>query len=95
MNIIVKKTPTWRPLQPRLSHFNSLHKKDPSLTSAVLHPEKQFSKEELLRISNACRHTQMMHPNIAEQDSNPLDEDKLSPPAIPPNIKPILYKESK
>lgn len=87
MNIIIKKTPTWRPLQPRLSHFNSLHKKDPSAVSPTLHPEKQFSKEELLRISNACRHTQMMNPNIAEQDSNPLDEDKLREPVFYKNVK--------
>lgn len=72
-NIIIKGgPPKWRKAQPTLGYFPSLHKKDASKVEPKLPVEQQFSREELLRISAACRHTAAMG-NPSLQESFPED----------------------
>lgn len=55
MNIIIKNNQAkWRPLQPTLSHFPSLHKKDSRIVDPSLPVEMQFSPEELRKIQKAA-----------------------------------------
>lgn len=56
INIIIKRTPTWRPLQPNISKFKSLHKK-PEQFDPTKSVEEQFSKEELAKIQGAALFT--------------------------------------
>ena len=60
-NIIIKpsKTPSWRPLQPTVGSWTTLAKDKKSFFKDEK-VEDQFSKEELLKISDACRYTNMM-----------------------------------
>ena len=81
-NIIIKSsTPKWRQAQPTLSYFPSLHKKDSRKVEPKLHPHVQFSREELLKISEACRRTTAMG-NPSLQESYPDD--------VEPGIEHIL-----
>jgi hypothetical protein len=72
MNIIVPKKnriPSWRPGQPKLGSFKSKHP-DGKSVNAHLHPEDQFPKEELMKIANACRTTEVMG-NLSLNESDP------------------------
>jgi hypothetical protein len=71
MNILIPKEriPNWRPLQPRLGSFRSLHK-DGKTVDPSLSVEKMFSRDELIRIANACRFTEAMG-NISLSESDP------------------------
>lgn len=61
LNIIVKKDssiPAYRALlQPRLSHFHSLDKRDSKKVDMSISVEAQFDPDELARIQNAVRFT--------------------------------------
>lgn len=73
LNIIVKgKTPLWRPLQPRLGSFSSLHKDGAEKVEPSMPVEKQFDSLELIRIANACRHTATL--NINQNDEDETEE---------------------
>lgn len=86
MNIIIKKPtpPPWRLLQPRLGHFRSLHK-DGKTMEPTAKVEKQFSREELEKIANACRYTAAMgNPSLCDEDISELQ--KAGNINVPPTI---------
>lgn len=61
MNIIIKRTPSWRPLQPKLGKFKTLHSKGKFNPSMKV--EDMFSKEELERIYKAAHFTKKILSN--------------------------------
>lgn len=71
-NIIIKgKTPSWRPLQPRLGSFKSLHKDDSTKVDPSLSVDKMFAPDELIKIWNACEHTKTLGIDMNNEDETP------------------------
>ena len=68
LNLIIKKAPSWRPLQPKLGSFVSKHRKDSSKVSAVLSVEEQFTPAELWKIANACRFTEKLGVDMTKEE---------------------------
>jgi hypothetical protein len=65
LNIITKRPPVWRPNQPRLGKWKSLHK-DGVKVVAGLPVKEQFDKEELARINNSILFTKAHFPEVSE-----------------------------
>jgi len=76
LNIIVKgKNPPWRPLQSKLGHFKSLHKKDDTKVNPSLSVGEMFSREERKKIDNAAIATNMMGINFSKGEEEELRKE--------------------
>ena len=92
LNLIIKGRKNWRPLQPVLGHWKSLHKKDDRIVDASLSVKEMFSAKERMKIDAACIKTNAMGIDFGVEDREMIEESEkaLGAMIVKPSFKSII-----